>query len=90
MRFKRHGSPFATRVTKSSLSNEGIRNLTALQMTTESKVWFLEIEHKIFGASVIVTNCFMSTTRLQNSRVFFSKSVKKSVKRGVRVLRARA
>ena len=27
-------------------------------------------------------------TRLQNSRVFFSKSVKKSVKRGVRVLRA--
>ena len=28
--------------------------------------------------------------RLQNSRVFFSKSVKKSVKRGVRVLRARS
>ena len=27
--------------------------------------------------------------RLQNSRFFFSKSVKKSVKRGVRVLRAR-
>ena len=27
--------------------------------------------------------------RLQKSRVFFSKSVKKSVKRGVRVLRAR-
>ena len=29
-------------------------------------------------------------SRLQNSRVFFSKSVKKSVKRGVRVLRARS
>ena len=28
--------------------------------------------------------------RLQNSRFFFSKSVKKSVKRGVRVLRARS
>ena len=28
--------------------------------------------------------------RLQNSRGFFSKSVKKSVKRGVRVLRARS
>ena len=90
VRSKRHGSPLSTRFTKSSLSNEGIRNLTALQMTTESKVWFLGIEHKMFGASVIVTNCFMSTTRLQNSRFFFSKSVKKSVKGGVRVLRARA
>ena len=70
VRSKRHGSPLATRFTKSSLSNEGIRNLTALQMTTESKVWFLGIEHKMFGASVIVTNCFMSTTRLQNSRFF--------------------
>ena len=28
--------------------------------------------------------------RLQNSRFFFSKSVKKSAKRGVRVLRARS
>ena len=28
--------------------------------------------------------------RLQNSRFFFSKSVKKSVKRGVKVLRARS
>ena len=70
VRSKRHGSPLSTRFTKSSLSNEGIRNLTALQMTTESKVWFRGIEHKMFGASVIVTNCFMSTTRLQNSRFF--------------------
>ena len=31
-----------------------------------------------------------SICRLQNSRFFFSKSVKKSVKRGVRVLRARS
>ena len=34
-------------------------------------------------------NCW-SRSRLQNSRVFFSKSVKKSVKRGVRVLRGRS
>ena len=33
---------------------------------------------------------FANVLRLQNSRFFFSKSVKKSVKRGVRVLRARS
>ena len=33
---------------------------------------------------------YVRVCRLQNSRFFFSKSVKKSVKRGVRVLRARS
>ena len=34
--------------------------------------------------------CNRIASRLQNSRFFFSESVKKSVKRGVRVLRARS
>ena len=33
---------------------------------------------------------YKSNNRLQNSRVFFSKSVKKSVKSGVKVVRARS
>ena len=57
-------SPLATRFTKSSLSNEGIKNLTALQMT-KSKVWFLETEHKMFGASVnsnyLIVSCRVLT-----------------------------
>ena len=39
---------------------------------------------------LIESSDFPLIPRLQNSRFFFSKSVKKSVKRGVRVLRARS
>ena len=47
--------------------------------------------HMIVSGHMTVTNpLFIRLIRLQNSRFFFSKSVKKSVKRGVRVLRARS
>ena len=45
----------------------------------------LEISRRIYTCTLD-----SSHYRLQNSRVFFSKSVKKSVKRAVRVLRARS
>ena len=44
----------------------------------------------ISGYMTVTNPLFIRLIRLQNSRFFFSKSVKKSVKRGVRVLRARA
>ena len=46
-----------------------------------------------FSRDIVTTQIlleFRFLPRLQNSRVFFSKSVRKSVKRGVRVLHARS
>ena len=54
--------------------------------------WTWESIVRKTSLGIVETNqqSFFSKNRLQNSRFFFSKSVKKSVKRGVRVLRARA
>ena len=47
--------------------------------------FFMALSCKLLGSPTV-----NFPPRLQNSRFFFSKSVKKSVKRGVRVLRARS
>ena len=54
--------------------------------------WTWESIVRKTSLGIVETNqqSFFSKNRLQNSRFFFSKSVKKSVKRGVRVLRARS
>ena len=71
--------------------NLSIREI--LVITTSTSVYPFspqgsQCEMSTFLASVVA--CSLCLTRLQNSRFFFSKSVKKSVMRGVRVLRARS
>ena len=53
------------------------------QKTKKTACAFCNYNGKLVG-------CHQTVRRLQNSRFFFSKSVKKSVKRGVRVLGARS